>query len=392
MTKIENGADCRQGKIGKLFLCTYFDVLDALNEYGSITLQGFHNTLRRYINRKEATKENEVIYNQKWIREKMRITDKIYYKNLKMAYNCGMLDIEKSIEITFYVTIDGEKSELQTKSFLFFSTITGLDIEIKDPKSQLGFPKKSITITRFKSKTSYILNDTPGDEIFKNNNFKLVEFRNYDEDLERFRRGTDKKVRKVRKKDDVDNVDECGQNVDNFVDNQEKEVKKQEKPSLPMEKGGPLPMEKGGPLPMEKVNNNIILDSFNNIILDSNNSNHSFKEQSENELNELNEIKSRCQLKCFGKDEFFIEALVEDLYYTKSITCNKTLLKQPVIRKRLLNLNYDILRTSQIKYKNRQKEHIEKGIEPVKDVMSYYKTVVINTLMGYYGNKDAFTD
>ena len=379
MGKIENETEYEQGRKGKQYLLTFYEILDALFELGGSDLYGFYGGLKRYIDRKETDTGNEVIYNQKWVRGKMKLSDRKYYSRLKLLYNCGMIDIKKTFEVTFYIKLGDKNSKLQTKKIVYFSTLDGTNISVKSPKQiiedELGFPKENIVITKTRNKTSYTIHNTPGDEFFKSTNCKLVEFRNYEEDMSKFRRG-------LNKKENVDNVDECGQFVDNSVDNQENNNKTKEKPSLHNEKVVSFHNE--------KINNNIIFKDSNNIILDSNKSNHSFIEQNEKELNELNKIKSNCQLKCFGEDEFFMEALIEDLYYSKEITCSKSELKPPVIRKRLSKLDYDVLRTSQMKYEQRQKDILDKGLDPIGDVMSYYKTITMNTLSSHQGNKTVF--
>lgn len=269
-----------------------FELIDMMNEYGNIELLGFHSTFVRYINRKDFKNKNEVNYTQEYLSKQMSIGKTKYYKNLKTLYNCEMLDIEKEMTFVYYVNFPNGESIKQEKTITFFSTLQNIDISMKDPKTKLGFPVEYINIVSSKTKTIYVIHELPNDDMLKNK--KLEKTRDYDIDLDKFRRGK-------------------GQ--------PKKDNKSCDTPSSQNEKGGTSQNEKEAPSQNRKLNTIII--SSNTRILSPNIINHSFFPTETNErMNENKKLTIKVptiqELKNLYGEENYYYAVAENEHNCKS--------------------------------------------------------------------------
>lgn len=176
------------------FMIAEFQLLDLINEYGSIELLGFYLTLKRYINRVTNTKDNQITFSSKTIMKKMGIGNSKYYRLLKMAYNAGLLDQERYITFEYFVNYNKEdtKNPFLKSTYLTFSSLDCIDIELKNKgkafiSASEGYPEELIYIQKSSILTTYIIHEMPPSEVFDKHG-KLFAFRDYDTDLERFKK------------------------------------------------------------------------------------------------------------------------------------------------------------------------------------------------------------
>ncbi|MBI9015032.1 MAG: hypothetical protein JEZ08_22565 [Clostridiales bacterium] len=184
------------------FMITDFDMMDAITEYSSIELLGFYIQFRRYINRATNTKDDQVTYKQTTLMKKFGIGNTKYYRLLKELYGVGLVDQEKILTVKYFVNhdIDGVKNELKVKVILQYSSIEKVDLDLKNKLSdyiaiQEEVSEQKIKIVSSTAATYYLVNDYPEEEHFKNG--KLEKYRNFDDDLARFRKGKTKRVGEI---------------------------------------------------------------------------------------------------------------------------------------------------------------------------------------------------
>ena len=197
-----DGIGLKLGKQSKQYLITEYQLMDAILDHSNIETLGFYTTLKRFINRKDNTKDSQVTYKQSFLEKKMSIGHTKYYRNLKYLYNCGLLDQEKIITVKFFVNLNiaDTPNVLMDRSYVFFSSIDNVDIVLKNRlesfiSEQENIPKEVIQIVESKILTQYIINEIP---LYINDGEPLVlkEIRNYEEDLIRFRKKSVKKGEK----------------------------------------------------------------------------------------------------------------------------------------------------------------------------------------------------
>ncbi|MCK9470672.1 MAG: hypothetical protein M0Q88_02835 [Bacilli bacterium] len=255
MTKDSSGFLIKKGRSDEQFILTNFNFLDSLNKYSSSDTLGFYIAFKSYINRKDNTKDNQVTYSQKYLQSKFNISTRMYYKHLKLLFNIGLIDIEKTVTISFFINynIDGIENKLIEKDILYFSTLENIDIPLKNNLENLislyypEIPKELVKIMDVKQSNSYVIHDTPPIDRLGVNNGEFVEYRDWDMCMEKFQRGKEKKKDKTP-------------------------------PPLQSEKVPPLQSEKDPPLHSEKVNNinelsKTIIESSNSIINQSSDDN-----------------------------------------------------------------------------------------------------------------------
>lgn len=174
------------------YLHTDYSVIDNLIKIGSYELLGFYTGLKRYINRKSNSVENEVFFTREKICKSLQISKNKYYRFVKQLYNYGLLDLEKRVSVSYYVNYNQEDlpNPKHNNTFTAFSSINEIDVELKGKfklmiSKETGFPEDLLFITNSLSSTILILHDCPPDEFNKE---EYLEYRNYESDLIRFRK------------------------------------------------------------------------------------------------------------------------------------------------------------------------------------------------------------
>ena len=132
MENIKSGISIREGRNNKQYINTNFDFIDALNRYADCETLGFYISFKRYINRKDNTKENQVTYTQAYLQKQFNIGRTKYYRHLKTLFNIGLCDVEKLVKVKFYVNYNLEGNPLVEKSIVYFSTLEDIDIPLKN--------------------------------------------------------------------------------------------------------------------------------------------------------------------------------------------------------------------------------------------------------------------
>src|SRR5699024_9524827 len=107
MTK-NNGFIIKEGRTNNQYINTNFDLIDALNEYADCETLGFYISFKRYINRKNNTKENQVTYSQSYLQKQLNVGRTKYYRHLKTLFNAGLCDVEKIVDVKFFINYNIE--------------------------------------------------------------------------------------------------------------------------------------------------------------------------------------------------------------------------------------------------------------------------------------------
>ncbi len=92
----KSGFNVREGRSNKQYINTNFDFIDALNRYADCETLGFYISFKRYINRKDNNKENQITYTQAYLQKQFNIGRTKYYRHLKTLFNIGLCDVEKN--------------------------------------------------------------------------------------------------------------------------------------------------------------------------------------------------------------------------------------------------------------------------------------------------------
>lgn len=190
----DNGINIKEGRSKKQYINTNFDFIDALNNYADCETLGFYISFKRYINRKNNTKENQITYTQSYLQKQFNIGRTKYYRHLKTLFNIGLCDVEKIIRIKFFINYNLEEKEnpLVEKSILYFSTLEDIDISLKGNLEKLinqyypEIPEGLIRIVDVINNTNYIFHDYPPIEILESNEYKFDKYRDWDIFMNRF--------------------------------------------------------------------------------------------------------------------------------------------------------------------------------------------------------------
>lgn len=204
MKENKAGFNVREGKSNKQYINTNFDFIDALNRYADCETLGFYIAFKRYINRKDNTKENQITYTQAYLEKQFNIGRTKYYRHLKTLFNAGLCDVEKIIRVKFFVNynLKGKDNPLVEKSILYFSTLEDINIPLKNNLENLiseyhpEIPNELIKIVDVINNTNYIFHDYPPIEILEANNHEFIQYRDWDIDMNRFSRTPSSQNRK----------------------------------------------------------------------------------------------------------------------------------------------------------------------------------------------------
>lgn len=192
--KSNNGIKIKEGRSNKQYINTNFDFIDALNNYADCETLGFYISFKRYINRKDNTKENQITYTQSYLQKQFNIGRTKYYRHLKTLFNIGLCDVEKIVRVKFFINHNLEEREnpLVEKSIVYFSTLEDIDISLKGNLEKLinkyypEIPKELIKIVDVVNNTNYIFHDYPPIEILEANNHQFDKYRDWDIFMNRF--------------------------------------------------------------------------------------------------------------------------------------------------------------------------------------------------------------
>lgn len=275
------GFSIKEGRSNKQYINTNFDFIDAVNEYADCETLGFYVSFKRYINRKDNTKENQITYSQAYLEKRLNVGRTKYYRHLKTLFNAGLCDVEKIVEVKFFINynLEGKENPLVQKSIVYFSTLENIDISLKNNLESLineyypEIPKELIKIVDVVNKTSYIFHDYPPVDILEKNDFKFMAYRDWDIIMNRFSSGKNIQNEKIappsqnEKMGSQDEIDPPSQN----------------------KKEGASQNRKTPPSQNRKVN---IINILKNNIIESSNS---IINQSIIEMNEEKEIDERNQ-------------------------------------------------------------------------------------------------
>ncbi|HYE11461.1 MAG TPA: hypothetical protein VEF53_14930, partial [Patescibacteria group bacterium] len=189
----------REGRKEEIqYIKTEYDLLDELNRIGGCETLGYYSTIRRFINRKDNTKENQITYSQQYLASKMRLSNRKYYENLHLLYNVGLIDIDKIATVSFFINYNnGNANPLVSKSIVFFSTHDNINFSLKNIERYIKdnypeYPSDLINIVKVEVNTHYVIHYIPPMDVYEKNNYKLVEYRRWDIDMAKFRRGKGK--------------------------------------------------------------------------------------------------------------------------------------------------------------------------------------------------------
>ncbi len=389
MSKI-NEFGLREGRKEEYpYLNTKYDIIDAINEYSSCETLGFYLSIKRYINRKKFKKQNEVNYEQKWLVKKLNLTNYKFYKHLHTLFNAGLIDIEKYAIVEFFINynIEGKKNHLVEKNILYFSTLENINIWFKGNVEKLiaeqnpEIPVELINVVSIRHKTNYIIHDYPPINIFQENNYKLVAYRDWDEEMNKFQRGENK-------------------------------TKNENRPSSNNQKNPPSNNQKNPPSNNQKEKNNIIevnntiIESPNNIINQStDNENENIKDNSnKNKIDRLIDIDNKFKnigyktykelLAELQLETTLVElpykswlntvkrALWEMYYYDETKIKNRMVDQYQVVTK-LQELNWNMV-ISAIDKINEVSQH-----ENIKYPVAFMKTILFNEIDEFTGTIQA---
>lgn len=394
------------------YINTKFNFIDAINQYADCETLGFYIGLKSYINRETNTKDNQVTYSQKYLAEKLGVsTNYKYYKHLKLIFDAGLIDIEKTVIIKFFINynIEGKNNPLITKEMTYFSTLDNIDIPLKNNIEKLinelypEIPLEFINLVSVSFKNSYIIHDYPpymnlGDE----KSFKLKAYRSWEEEMGRFKNKTEYTYKNEKK-----SMEEL---YYPYSDNQNKG-------NIDDKDGGDSNSQKEGVSdyqnkPVSDNQNHNIINILNNNIIESSNSiiNQSIevdkKEYKSNkeENNGLIDLDKQIQEKGFISydnliydlrlekqffeyplDEWidpFKKAIWEMYYYDDTKIRGKEISRFDTITK-LQNLNIDMVTTTISKVIESSKE------QEIKYPVAFIKTAIFNEIDEYYARIQA---
>lgn len=190
----KSGFNVREGRSNKQYINTNFDFIDALNRYADCETLGFYISFKRYINRKDNNKENQITYTQAYLQKQFNIGRTKYYRHLKTLFNIGLCDVEKIVKVKFFINynLEGKENPLVEKSILYFSTLEDIDISLKNNIENLineyypHIPQELIKIVDVTNNTNYIFHDYPPIDILEANNYEFVQYRDWDIVMNRF--------------------------------------------------------------------------------------------------------------------------------------------------------------------------------------------------------------
>lgn len=194
MKENKSGFNVREGRSNKQYINTNFDFIDALNRYADCETLGFYISFKRYINRKDNNKENQITYTQAYLQKQFNIGRTKYYRHLKTLFNIGLCDVEKIVKVKFFINynLEGKENPLVEKSILYFSTLEDIDISLKNNIENLineyypHIPQELIKIVDVTNNTNYIFHDYPPIDILEANNYEFVQYRDWDIVMNRF--------------------------------------------------------------------------------------------------------------------------------------------------------------------------------------------------------------
>lgn len=192
MENNKSGISIREGRSNKQYINTNFDFIDALNRYADCETLGFYIAFKRYINRNDNTKENQVTYTQAYLQKQFNIGRTKYYRHLKTLFNIGLCNIEKVVRVKFFINYSANANPLTERSIVYFSTLEDIDIPLKNNLDNVisehypEIPVELIKIVEVNNYTNYVFHDYPPIEILKANNYEFVQYRDWDIAMNRF--------------------------------------------------------------------------------------------------------------------------------------------------------------------------------------------------------------
>lgn len=395
--KNNTGFEIREGRTNKQYINTNFDFIDAINKYADCETLGFYIGFKRFINRKDNTKDNQITYSQKYLEKQLNIGWRKYYKHLKTLFNAGLCDIEKIITVKFFVNynIEGKENPLIEKSILFFSTLDNINIPLKDNIENLihenypEIPVELIKIVDVVNRNSYIFHDYPPIKILEDNHYSFVAYRNWEDEMKE-----PSKEIKTENKSDVNPESHNGEEGE-----KEKSSPVSHYGKDPYSHNGGDPISQNGTLNnIIKLNNNI--NELDNIIINQSIENiqneSKLEDQDDNKekdgLTDFDKQLKRNEFKTFeelinyvGVDKRYFEypytewigvvrkAIWEMYSFDNTKILGKKIGRYDVIAK-LQNLNIDVII-------NTIDRVIEKGREEkIKHPVSYIKTAMFNEI------------
>lgn len=189
-----NGFNVKEGRSNKQYINTNFDFIDALNRHADCETLGFYISFKRYINRKDNTKENQITYTQAYLQKQFNIGRTKYYRHLKILFNAGLCDVEKVVTVKFFVNYNlvGKENPLVEKSIVYFSTLENIDIPLKNNLENIineyypEIPKELIKIVEVGNNNNFIFHDYPPIDILESNNYEFIQYRDWDMEMNRF--------------------------------------------------------------------------------------------------------------------------------------------------------------------------------------------------------------
>ena len=381
-----NGINIKEGRSNKQYINTDFDFIDALNNYADCETLGFYISFKRYINRKDNTKENQITYTQSYLQKQFNIGRTKYYRHLKTLFNIGLCDVEKIVRIKFFINYNLEEKEnpLVEKSIVYFSTLEDIDISLKGNLEKVinqyypEIPEELIKIVDVINNTNYIFHDYPPIEILESNKYKFDKYRDWDIFMNRF--SSSKNTQK-------DNNTPSSQN---------------EKVGLAQNKKDPPSQNENHPPSQNRKVNNII--ELNNNRIESSNTiiNQSIKDF--NKKDRLIDQDKKIKEKGFISYEDLIYNLrldksfydypisewidpfkkaIWEMYYYEDTKIRRRMVSQFDIVNKLQMLNIDMITTTINKVIERSKE------EKIEYPIAFLKTSIFNEIDEFFGRVQA---
>lgn len=402
MSNNNTGFSIKEGRTNKQYINTNFDFIDALNQYADCETLGFYISFRRYINRKDNTKENQITYSQVYLEKKLNVGRTKYYRHLKTLFNAGLCDVEKIVEVKFFINynLDGNENPLVQKSIVYFSTLENTDISLKNNIENLineyypEIPSEIIKIVDVVNKTSYIFHDYPPVDILEANDYKFVVYRDWDIAMNRFSSGKNTQNNDATPPSQIEKMG----NYQNEID-----------PSSQNRKEGASQNRKTPPSQNRKVNiinilNNNIIESSNSIINQSIEADEKESESNKIEQDGLIDLDKQIQEKGFISydnliydlrlekqffdyplDEWiypFKKAIWEMYYYDDTKIRGKKISRFDTITK-LQNLNIDMVTTTISKIIDSSEK------QEIRYPVAFIKTAIFNEIDEYYARIQA---
>ena len=422
MTKKVEGLLIREGRNRKQYINTEFDFIDALNNYADCETLGFYISFKRFINRKDNTKDNQITYTQKYLETKFNIGRTKYYRHLKTLFNAGLCDVEKTVEVKFFLNynLEDKKNPLVEKTLLYFSTLDDINISLKDNLEELiesnypEIPKDLIKIVDVVNRTSFVFHDYPPIDIFEDNNYEIVAYRDWDILMNRFSSGKNSK-KNVEK--ETSNPPSQNKKDPSSQNRKEGGSQNEQHPSSQNEKEGDSQNRKDPPSQNRNLNiikelsntrielPNIITEPPNNIIESSNtrnevpnNINQSISPSIDIGNNENMEIEieghtdiSNNQMDSYNKtirdcelgsiDESYrnavshaIKLLFLDIENKNRIRIGENVIPSEMVRNDLNRLNYLVIEHAVNKFKEAS------GETEIRNKVAYLKTCIYNSI------------